>query len=279
MSAPVAIQNSDLDFDHGTFDSAAFTAQALAGWQSLAAVIDHSLVKPDATRQQVEGLCSEAARYRFASVVVNPVWTATAVRLLAGTGIPVAATIGFPLEHRSPQRSARKPRRSSGSVLESSAWYFPSASSKAAIITLSNTPFMPSQKWPMIVALFSRSSSKPACSPCEEKLRGIGDRYSRRRGFHQHSDWFRLGRRDPGRCRPHARSRRRALRRQGRRWHPHSRPTSAPCSKPAPTASAPPPPSPSSANSARSENRSQFIVLSSQPPATVPMQISVNYER
>ena len=97
MTATIAIQNSDLDFDNGTFDSAAFTAKALAGWQSLAAVIDHSLVKQDATRAQVETLCADAARYRFACVVVNPVWTATAVRLLAGTGIPVAATIGFPL--------------------------------------------------------------------------------------------------------------------------------------------------------------------------------------
>lgn len=97
MTASVAIPNSDLDFDNGTFDSAAFTAKALADWQSLAAVIDHSLVKQDATRAQVETLCADAARYRFACVVVNPVWTATAVRLLAGTGVPVAATIGFPL--------------------------------------------------------------------------------------------------------------------------------------------------------------------------------------
>jgi deoxyribose-phosphate aldolase len=97
MSATIAIQNSDLDFDNGTFDSAAFTAKALANWQSLAAVIDHSLVKAEATRQQVEALCAEAARYRFACVVVNPVWTSTAVRLLAGTSVPVAATIGFPL--------------------------------------------------------------------------------------------------------------------------------------------------------------------------------------
>ncbi len=97
MSATVAVQNSDLDFDHGTFDSAAFASKALAGWQSLAAVIDHSLLKPDATRLQVETLCSEAARYHFACVVVNPIWTAAAVRLLEGTGVPVAATIGFPL--------------------------------------------------------------------------------------------------------------------------------------------------------------------------------------
>ncbi|HVN93006.1 MAG TPA: deoxyribose-phosphate aldolase [Terracidiphilus sp.] len=97
MSATIAIQNSDLDFDHGTFDSAAFAAKALADWRSLAAVIDHSLVKAEATRPQVEAMCAEAARYRFASVVVNPVWASTAVRLLEGTDIPVAATIGFPL--------------------------------------------------------------------------------------------------------------------------------------------------------------------------------------
>jgi deoxyribose-phosphate aldolase len=97
MSATIAIPNSDLDFDNGTFDSAAFTSKALADWQSLAAVIDHSLLKQDATRKHVETLCAEAARYRFACVFVNPVWTATAVSLLAGTGVPVGATIGFPL--------------------------------------------------------------------------------------------------------------------------------------------------------------------------------------
>src|SRR5579862_2995803 len=66
MAATIPIQNSDLEFDNGTFDSAAFTAKALANRRSLAAVIDHSLVRPDATRQQVEKLCNEAAEYRFA---------------------------------------------------------------------------------------------------------------------------------------------------------------------------------------------------------------------
>jgi deoxyribose-phosphate aldolase len=97
MSATIAIPNSDLDFDNGTFDSAAFSSKALADWQSLAAVIDHSLLKQDAIHKHVESLCAEAARYRFACVFVNPVWTATAVSLLAGTGVPVGATIGFPL--------------------------------------------------------------------------------------------------------------------------------------------------------------------------------------
>ena len=43
---PTLVQESDLDFDYGTFDSAGFTAQTLSSWQSLAAVIDHTLVKP-----------------------------------------------------------------------------------------------------------------------------------------------------------------------------------------------------------------------------------------
>jgi len=96
MTASIPVPDSDLEFDYGTFDSAAFTAAALSTWQSLAAVIDHSLLKPDATRKQVENLCAEAARYRFACIFVNAVWASTAVGALAGTGIPVGVTIGFP---------------------------------------------------------------------------------------------------------------------------------------------------------------------------------------
>ncbi len=57
----------------------------LPAGRSLAAIIDHSLLKAEATRKQVETLCDEAARYRFASVMVNPIWASTAVSLLAGT--------------------------------------------------------------------------------------------------------------------------------------------------------------------------------------------------
>jgi deoxyribose-phosphate aldolase len=63
----------------------------------LAAVIDHTLLKPDATRAQVETLCEQAARYHFACAMINPVWVPTAVRALAGTGVPVGVVIGFPL--------------------------------------------------------------------------------------------------------------------------------------------------------------------------------------
>jgi len=96
MKAITPIQTSDLDFDHGTFDAPGFTAQTLSSWQSLAAVIDHTVLKPEATRAQIETLCDEAARYRFACAMVNPVWAATAVNRLSGTGIPVGVVIGFP---------------------------------------------------------------------------------------------------------------------------------------------------------------------------------------
>lgn len=97
MAATYSIQDPDLDFDHGTFDAAGFAANTLAHWQNLAAVIDHTLLKPDATSENVENLCDEAARYRFACAMVSPMWVPAAVSLLAGTGIPVGVVIGFPL--------------------------------------------------------------------------------------------------------------------------------------------------------------------------------------
>jgi deoxyribose-phosphate aldolase len=97
MASITPINESDLEFDYGTFDAAAFTDQAFSTWQSLAGVIDHTLLKPDATRTQVESLCNEALRYRFACAMVNPIWSSTAVRILSGTGVPVGVVIGFPL--------------------------------------------------------------------------------------------------------------------------------------------------------------------------------------
>ncbi len=97
MTLVTPIREADLEFDNGTFDSAEFAVRALSSWQALAAVIDHTLLKPDATRIQIETLCEEAARYRFACAMVNPIWVPTAVRALTGTGIPVGVVIGFPL--------------------------------------------------------------------------------------------------------------------------------------------------------------------------------------
>jgi len=63
----------------------------------VASMIDHTLLKPDATRAQIEDLCREAAQFKFATVCVNPTWVSTAARLLAGSGVGVCSVVGFPL--------------------------------------------------------------------------------------------------------------------------------------------------------------------------------------
>ena len=63
----------------------------------LARLIDHTLLKPDATEQQIINLCEEAANNCFMSVCVNPCWVPTARRILRGTGVKVCTVIGFPL--------------------------------------------------------------------------------------------------------------------------------------------------------------------------------------
>jgi deoxyribose-phosphate aldolase len=80
-----------------TFDANAFAARTLSSPQNLAAVLDHTLLKPDATRSQVLQLCHEAASHRFACAMVNPTWVHLAADALQGTGIPVGVVIGFPL--------------------------------------------------------------------------------------------------------------------------------------------------------------------------------------
>ena len=97
MTTTTPVPEVDIEFDNGSFDSAAFAVKTLSSWQSLAAVIDHTLLKPDATKQQVESLCDEVIRYRFACAMVNPMWVPTAVSVLSGTGIPVGVVLGFPL--------------------------------------------------------------------------------------------------------------------------------------------------------------------------------------
>jgi deoxyribose-phosphate aldolase len=66
-------------------------------WRSVAAIIDHTLLFPAATRQQIQELCQQALQYEFASAFVNPTYAALAVSLLNGSGIKVGTTVGFPL--------------------------------------------------------------------------------------------------------------------------------------------------------------------------------------
>ena len=59
--------------------------------------IDHTLLKPEATPEDIDKLCLEARQYNFAAVCVNQIYVTRAVKNLEGTGIPVAAVVGFPL--------------------------------------------------------------------------------------------------------------------------------------------------------------------------------------
>jgi deoxyribose-phosphate aldolase len=64
---------------------------------AIAGLIDHTLLRPDATESEIVALCGEARRYRFASVCVNPYWVSRARALLEGSGVQVCTVIGFPL--------------------------------------------------------------------------------------------------------------------------------------------------------------------------------------
>ena len=60
-------------------------------------MIDHTLLKADATREQILKVCAEARQYKFASVCVNPTWVATVAGELQGSGVKTCTVIGFPL--------------------------------------------------------------------------------------------------------------------------------------------------------------------------------------
>ena len=73
---------------------------------SLAKMIDHTLLKPDATQDEVAQLCFEAKKYGFASVCVNPTWTELCSTLLKGSEVKVCVVIGFPLGATAPEVKA-----------------------------------------------------------------------------------------------------------------------------------------------------------------------------
>ncbi len=65
-------------------------------WKSIAGVIDHTLLRPDATHNQVVRLCQEALHFHFATACVHPWWIGLAESRVRGSGINVATAIGFP---------------------------------------------------------------------------------------------------------------------------------------------------------------------------------------
>ena len=73
---------------------------------TIAASIDHTLLRPEATRQDIIKLCREAREYKFASVCVNSYWVPLVVAELAGSPVKVCTVIGFPLGATSTEAKA-----------------------------------------------------------------------------------------------------------------------------------------------------------------------------
>ena len=65
--------------------------------ENLSKMIDHTLLRADATKKEITKLTEEAKKYEFASVCVNPTWVAYAAEQLANTNVKVCTVIGFPL--------------------------------------------------------------------------------------------------------------------------------------------------------------------------------------
>lgn len=63
----------------------------------VAAMIDHTILKADATKGEIQQICAEAREHRFATVCVNAGWVPLAAKLLKGSGVGVTTVVGFPL--------------------------------------------------------------------------------------------------------------------------------------------------------------------------------------
>lgn len=79
--------------------------------EEVARLIDHTLLRPEATAEEIEKLCREAAQHGFYSVCVNPAWVVKAKSLLRGSKVKVCAVVGFPLGAQSPEIKTLEARR------------------------------------------------------------------------------------------------------------------------------------------------------------------------
>jgi deoxyribose-phosphate aldolase len=73
-------------------------------------LIDHTILRPDTTKSDIEQLCREARQYKFYSVCVNPTWVSLARQLMDGSGVKVCCVVGFPLGAQPPETKAMEAR-------------------------------------------------------------------------------------------------------------------------------------------------------------------------
>ncbi|HZS46553.1 MAG TPA: deoxyribose-phosphate aldolase [Blastocatellia bacterium] len=79
--------------------------------RDIAAYIDHTILKPEASRDEIRKLCSEAREYGFASVCINPAWVREAAAYLKGSSSLVCTVVGFPLGANTADVKAYETRR------------------------------------------------------------------------------------------------------------------------------------------------------------------------
>ena len=85
--------------------------EAAAATAEVGRYIDHTLLKPDATKTEIEKLCHEARTFSFASVCVNPSWVKQSALLLLSSPVKVCTVVGFPLGATLPDVKAYETRR------------------------------------------------------------------------------------------------------------------------------------------------------------------------
>jgi deoxyribose-phosphate aldolase len=86
-----------MKFPNATQEAADFIALMSYSAPSIARLIDHTLLRPEATRADILQLCREAREYNFASVCLNAYWVPLAAPELAGSEVKVCTVVGFPL--------------------------------------------------------------------------------------------------------------------------------------------------------------------------------------
>jgi deoxyribose-phosphate aldolase len=95
----------------GKGSAAGQTAPGVLSPGEVARYIDHTQLKPEATKEQIEILCKEAKEYGFYAVCVNTTWVVHCAKLLRGSGVKIACVIGFPLGAMDSRAKAFEARR------------------------------------------------------------------------------------------------------------------------------------------------------------------------
>ena len=187
--------------------------------REVARYIDHTLLKPDATRDEILKVCEEGVRYGFASVCINPIWVREAACALRGSGVKVCTVIGFPLGANTPDTKAYEARRA----------IFDGASELDMVInvgalksgrstTLSSRDIRRGRKLPTRSDLHMQGDHRDRAATDDEKVRRLPDREGSGSRFRQDLDRVQYGRSNCCRRCSDAPSRRRSNGRQGIGW-------------------------------------------------------------